>query len=79
MEQFDKVTAIFNQKRTDDLKQEVFKDINKQGVFKAMWVIEKGDYEGQWAMYPDWTNEGMDKWNFTWCPECDLDIIGIID
>ena len=74
MDQFDKIIAKFNPKKVDDLKPLVELNIGVEGVFQASWIIEDGEYEGQWAMCPDYSNENI-KWNFTWCPECDLDII----
>ena len=64
--QFDKIDATFNPRRTDDLQNDAEQYIGQGGVFQAMWKIEDGEYEGEWAMMPPV------GWGFAWVPSCDL-------
>lgn len=68
MEQFDKIRATFTPQRTDDLRYGAEKCIGWEGEWTACWIIEDGDYEGQWAMSPDREK----PWPMAWVPLCDL-------
>jgi hypothetical protein len=76
MQQFDRVVATFEPIRRDDLKAGAAEWIGRTLTWQASWIVEEGDYEGQWAMAPmpplgapatDWPP-------FTWIPLCDLRI-----
>lgn len=70
-EQFDTVTAVFQPLREDDLKPEVRQHIGQTFTFQAGWVIENGQFQGQWAMMP------IDPApvHFGWAPACDLKLL----
>jgi hypothetical protein len=65
--QFDIVYGVFNPKNRATLKPECLPYIDKVIFFQAIWIIEEGKYEGQWALLP--LNSPMTKW----VPECDVD------
>ena len=64
-----RITAKFEPKNIDDLQSGAKKFIGKSGVFEAMWIIEEGEYAGEWAMFApkDWTAA-----EFAWVPLSDL-------
>lgn len=68
MKQFDRVVAAFRPARTDDLGPHVSRAIGQIIEWEAAWIIEGGEYAGQWAMRP----VGTARWPFSWVPECDL-------
>ena len=79
MIQFDKVTAVYRPLRIDDLRPGVAEWIGHSFEWEAMWVIEDGPYEGQWAMGMDrlgLRDRGEEVPPFYWCPLCDLEVIG---
>jgi len=66
MKQYDKFRAVFKPKRIDDLNPDCKQHIGKPYEWQASWIIESGQYEGQWACM---NNEpGL----IGWAPECDL-------
>ncbi len=70
MKQFDKVTAVFNPRRTDDLVEGVAEYIGKTLEFEAVWVIEEGVYKDEFAML------AVDRTLLLpWIPSGDLNII----
>jgi hypothetical protein len=69
MDQFDKIEAIFCPPRLDDLVVGAREVVGKSGVWQAMWIIEKGQHKGLWAMAPV-----TGDWPFAWAPESDLAI-----
>ena len=71
IEQFDKIIATFNPKKTDNLVTGMENHIGKRFTFEAMWVIEDGQYVGEWAMAPRMTGPPL----CGWIPLCDLDNI----
>lgn len=72
IEEHDKINAVFRPKRTDDLQPGCEEFVGRSGEFQAVWVIEDGPYEGQFAMWvpKDWNFEGFPA---VWVPECDLE------
>jgi hypothetical protein len=72
MKAYDKVTAVFQPRDLASLKSEGHADIGKAGTFVASWVIEEGQFKGQWAMAPD--HKDWERFSFAWCPEEDLQI-----
>jgi hypothetical protein len=80
MHQFDKVRAVFEPKRVDNLKPGAELWIGREGIFRASWLIEADeDYGGQWAMSVprDWW-DWSEPYPGSWVPECDLRIIEIV-
>jgi hypothetical protein len=81
MEQFDKFYAIFNPKRTDNLKPNAAEFIGQKYEWEVLWVIEHGAYKGQWAcgfsfkQYEKFIKDNCKNPSFTWAPEEDLDLI----
>lgn len=71
MQQFERITAIFKPKKLETLKPEVLKDIGWIGEWQAVWIIENGEYIGQWAFSPINKN----NYTFGWVPEEDLEFI----
>lgn len=67
---FDKVLATFRPSRTDDLTPEAACWIGWRGVWSASWIVERGQYEGQWAMMPLDPHGNYPP--FAWMPFCDL-------
>lgn len=68
VEFLEKVEAAFAPARRDDLAPEAQEHIGRRLLWQAVWVIEDGPYEGQWAMAP----LTPDFLGFAWVPECDL-------
>ena len=66
------VKCIFNPERTDDLYPEALEAIGKEFTLMASWIVEDGDYEGQWALTPR-CKEGRKC--LGWVPEQDVTII----
>lgn len=60
------VEATFAPSRTDDLRDRV-PPIGYRGKFQALWIIEDGPYEGDWAMQPDYDSPYVH-----WIPSRDL-------
>lgn len=81
MERFEVIDAIFNPKRTDDLKPGMDKWIGRRCLWEAQWLIEEedgGDYIGQWAMMPIIKpGRKHPDFKYVWVPLCDLDIYNI--
>lgn len=50
MRQYDVVTARFSPKRTDDLVPAAELHRGEVHQFQACWIIEAGQFKGQWAM-----------------------------
>lgn len=78
LRQFSRVRAVFSPLRTDDLKPETFGYIGQTFDWEALWIIENGDYDGQFAM-------GFDRailnhpYTFNWVPQCDLNILEVLE
>lgn len=70
IELFDKITAVFSPRRTDDLIPAAEAWIGRKAVWEAYFVIEKGPYKGEWAM----VLEGTDRLEapFAYVPLGDL-------
>lgn len=64
--QYDTIQATFQPRRTDDLRFGMNAFIGRTGTFTAIWIIEEGEYIGQWAM------QAPEDWPCSWVPECDL-------
>lgn len=81
MNQFDRVLGVFEPKRTDDLQNDAAQHIGKLYTWRAMWVIEDGPYEGEWAMGVD--RMRVDRFSpeikFAWVPESDIRIVGAVE
>ena len=73
MAQYDVVTATFRPKDLDTLRPSLEKWIGWRGEFQAVWMIEEGPYEGDFAMMPV---SGPPYYGgplgFYWVPESDL-------
>lgn len=50
MEQFDKVVGTFQPVQMDTLRPEAVAFIGQCITWQALWRIEDGPYEGDWAM-----------------------------
>lgn len=46
----DIINAVFQPRTTHDLKESAIPMIGMQGDFEALWLIEEGEYIGEWAM-----------------------------
>ena len=69
-QQYDKVMARFRPNQTNNLYEYSKSFIGKKCEWQALWIIEDGEYKGQWAMHP--LSNGAE---FGWAPECDLEVI----
>lgn len=72
-QQFDWVKALYHPKRTDDLVDGTKKHIDRPFMFQAIWIVEDGEYEGQWAFMP-YTMNKEPIINFGWVPQQDLSV-----
>jgi hypothetical protein len=80
IQQFDLFYATFNPKRTDDLKPGAASFIGWRGIWEALWIIEDGPYEGQWAIgINDVSHQLKKQPPFIWVPGCDLEIHNRVD
>ena len=62
--------------RLDDLKPEAFWWIGRTFTAKPAWIIEHGDYAGQWAWTP--TSESCKEAGENtvgWFPGCDIEVV----
>jgi hypothetical protein len=77
MKQYEKFWAVFNPKRIDNLQNNAHKDIGKKIKFMAETIIDDGIYQGQYRCSPavDWILVYLHEIEWTWAPQCDLDII----
>lgn len=66
------IMAKFNPRRVDDLKPDALPLAGAVGEFEALWVIDDGDYEGEWAMLMP---HGWRTGNAIWCPSGDLTLV----
>lgn len=71
MQYFDTINAIFKPKNLTTLKSEAKDFIGLSCLWTAVWIIEEGEYQGQWAMTPDYEVNAP----FSWVPEEDLELI----
>lgn len=70
-ERFEVVDALFDPRRTDDLKPGVADLIGWRGEWRADWSIEEGEpFAGEWAMVPQ--EEEWIKLGVVWVPSGDL-------
>lgn len=70
-ERFKVVDALFDPRRTDDLKPGVADLIGWRGEWRADWIIEEGEpFAGEWAMVPQ--EEEWIKLGVVWVPSGDL-------
>jgi len=73
LELYDVVVATFQPQRTDDLKNNADKFIGVRCKWEAVWEIEDGPYEGQFAMSTvDFEIQRKYGSSFVWVPQCDL-------
>lgn len=72
MEQFDKVTASLRPKRIDDLRDGVDIWVGRTLTWQASYVIEDGQFQGEWAMSPV-LDASAERPPFAWVPLSDLD------
>jgi len=73
LKQYDKITAKFNPKRIDDLVDGASEFIGLILIWQASWVIEDGQFEGEWAMAV--IGNLRDIVPFAWVPLSDLEYI----
>lgn len=67
-----KIAGEFHPINTKDLKPAALPFIGKAGVWQYLWIIEEGEYAGQWAMGPyNWPQLPP----FTWASECDIKLL----
>lgn len=64
-ETLERIVATFAPQRTDDLRPDFSLPVGYRGEWEALWVIERGPYEGQWCFWPTDRRSG-------WVPLCDL-------
>ena len=75
IEAYSQYEATFKPIKTDDLKNGSGDLIGWCGIWEALWIIESGEYKGQWAMgIYDAKNQIGKMTTFIWVPECDLEI-----
>ena len=70
--QYDKVKAVYNPKNIDTLKDEAKPFIDKPLMFQALWIINTGECEGQWAFQP-LTMDG-ERVSMGWVPQEDIEV-----
>lgn len=77
MEQYDYVSATFDPKNLNTLKQSGKALIGQTLEYQAGWIIEDGPYKGDWAM--SFSNQEVRRLllscqeiDFCWVPLCDL-------
>lgn len=70
MKRYDKIRAVFNPKNLTTLRPEAIPFIGLLDNWQASWIIEDGEYKGQWAFTPS----NMTTQYFGWVPEEDLEI-----
>jgi hypothetical protein len=68
LKQYDIIAAEFCPKKTDDLQINAKQMIGLIIQWQCAWMIEEGEYAGQWAMIPVHYHSGFSFW----VPECDL-------
>lgn len=68
MKQYQEISAVFSPRRTDDLRDEAKDWIGREMTWSALWVIDYGQYEGEWAMMPKHEVNAP----FAWVPSGDL-------
>ncbi len=72
MKQFQVVAARWKPKRTDDLVGRATHFIGFKSQWQAIFKIDQGRYESQWAMM----NVDFDiHLPFAWVPESDLEVV----
>ena len=78
MKVFDVVTAEFRPKRTDNLIPGATDWIGRVADWEALWIIDCGEFYGEWAMRPLVPNTTLlsDLPPFAWVPLCNLIIVG---
>lgn len=69
LQPFDRITATFTPRRTDDLKPGAHAFIGTTIEWEVAWIIEEGPYEGEWAMVPA---HYATRPPFAWAPSGDL-------
>ncbi len=72
MKQFQIVAARFSPKRKDDLIEGVEPFIGRPSMWQAVFEIDHGQFEGQWAMMN--IDLGIHP-PFAWVPESDLEVM----
>ena len=69
------VKAIFRPKIIETMREECLPYIGKTGIFEYSWIIDEGQYTGQWAM-GIYDRSGEFKYFYaSWVPEEDLEIL----
>jgi hypothetical protein len=78
-ERFSTFRAKFAPKRTDDLKKRFLKYVGSTYIWRRIWIIDNGMYEGEWACEIDahaMSDKAIDiidiKLHWFWAPESDL-------
>ena len=66
LNQFDHILATFTPIDQETLSPGVADEIGWRGIWQAVWVIEEGEYAGQWAMAP--RGAPADLPSFAWAP-----------
>lgn len=69
--QYDVVVARFQPRRQDDLVPGASDLIGQEAKWKACWLIEQGEYAGEWAMTMLPENGKLSP--FAWVPSGDLE------
>ena len=72
-DQYDRVKAIFNPQNMDTLRDEAQSFIDRPLMFEAQWIIEDGEYDGQWAFQP-LTMDGRYRVDLGWVPQEDIEV-----
>jgi hypothetical protein len=66
--QFDKFEATFSPRNRESLRPSAVPEIGERFVFQALWVIDGGEFDGEWAMGA--ISEPLPA--FAWVPLSDL-------
>ena len=69
-EQYTKIKGIFKPKNKETLREEAKEFIGRPLKFRALWIIEDGDYKGQWAFRPMTMDEK--EVSMGWVPQEDI-------
>lgn len=54
LQRFDRIRATFTPRRRDDLRDVgSVEAIGHRRIWRAAWIIDEGDYVGEWAMFDE--------------------------